>query len=269
MRQKATEDRAAGAAAMPWTGTLAAMAVTAAAGAGMVSGTGGPGLRLTELRVDQQGADTDEYFEVTGTAGATLAGCWLLAIGDSGTDPHGVVEMVVNLSAWSLGSNGCLVAREASFGSTAFNGVTLSIHPMATDAVIGTGDSLNFENSDTVTYLLVRGFTGSVGLDLDTDNDGTLDVTPWAELLDGVAFVRNGKSELAYADARVGPIALTATGGMPPHAWRDAKGWQVGGYATWESDSPGTVGAIPAPATALLVAGAAIGVGRPRRRRAG
>jgi len=254
---------------------LASAGAVGTADAGLVSGGSGGGsgpgaeFRLTEIRVDQQGSDTDEYFEVHGAAGASLAGVWFVAIGDSGTDPHGVVEMAVNLSAWSLGSNGCLVAREASFGSTAFNGVTLSIHPMATDAVIGTGDSLNFENSDTVTYLLVRGFTGSVGLDLDTDNDGTLDVTPWAELLDGVAFVRNGKSELAYADARVGPIALTATGGMPPHAWRDAKGWQVGGYATWESDSPGTVGAIPAPATALLVAGAAIGVGRPRRRRAG
>ena len=123
---------------------LAAVPAVAAVGtadAGLVSGGSGGGsgpgaeFRLTEIRVDQQGSDTDEYFEVHGAAGASLAGVWFLAIGDSGTDPHGVVEMAVNLSAWSLGSNGCLVAREASFGSTAFNGVTLSIHPMATDAV--------------------------------------------------------------------------------------------------------------------------------------
>jgi hypothetical protein len=253
---------------------LASAGAVSTSGAGLVAGGSGETsgsaaeFRLTEIRVDQQGSDTDEYFEIHGAPGASLAGVWFVAIGDSGTDPHGVVEMAVNLSAWSLGSNGCLVARESSFGSTAFNDRSLSVHPMATDAVIGTGDSLNFENSDTVTYLLVRSFTGSAGLDLDTDNDGTLDLTPWAELLDGVAFVRSGKSELAYATDRVGPIALTATGGMPPHAWRDASGWQVGGYATWESDSPGTVSAVPAPAAALLVAGAGVGFARPGRRRA-
>ncbi len=32
--------------------------------------------------------------------------------------------------------------------------------------------TLNFENSDNVTHLLVTGFTGTNGDDLDTDDDG-------------------------------------------------------------------------------------------------
>lgn len=177
MRHTGTEGRADGAAAMPWTAALAAMAVTAAAGAGMVSGTGAQGLRLTELRVDQQGADTDEYFELTGLAGASLAGCWLVAVGDSGTDAGGVIEAAVDLSKWNLGANGRFVGHEATFGQTQFGGRTLNLDPSCSHASIGTGDAINFENSDTVTYLLVRGFTGALGADLDAGNDGTFDTT--------------------------------------------------------------------------------------------
>ena len=266
MRHKATEDRAAGAAAMPWMGALAAMAVTAAAGAGMASGTGGSGLRLAELRVDQQGTDADEYFEVTGTAGASLAGCWLLAIGDSGTDPGGVIEAAIDLSKWNLGANGRFVGHESTFGQTQFGGRTLNLDPSCSHATVGTGDAINFENSDTVTYLLVRGFTGSLGADLDPGNDGGFDATPWAELLDGVAFVRSNSTDPAYADVRVGPAKLTATGGMPPHAWLGEGGWVVGEYASWNADTPGGGPAVPAPGavSVLAAAGAAAGRRRPR-----
>ena len=42
---------------------------------------------------------------------------------------------------------------------------------------------ISFENSENVTYLLVNGFTGVLGDDLDTNDDGTLDATPWRVLL--------------------------------------------------------------------------------------
>ncbi len=244
----------------------AASAGLAGAGGGFGGAfTGGVPFRLTEIRVDQQGTDSDEYFEISGTPGASLAGCWFIAIGDGASDPAGVVEMAINLGTWALGANGCLVAHEATFGTVAFNGRTLQVHPDAANVTVGTGDSLNFENSDSVTYLLVSGFAGTVGADLDTDNDGVLDLTPWTTVIDSVAFVRAGSRDPVYSEARLGPVDLTATGGMPPHGWRDAKGWHAGGYASWSEDTPGTSAAIPAPGAAVTLA-AALAAGRPRRR---
>jgi hypothetical protein len=242
--------------------------ISAAAGAADAALALGDGTRqpwISELRVDQQGTDTDEYVEIAGDAGASLAGVWLLAIGDGGSDVGGVVEMAINLSAWSLGTGGFLVARESSFGTTAFGGRTLSVASGATDAVIGSGDSMNLENADNVTYLLVQGFTGAVGNDLDADNDGTLDARPWTSIIDAVAFLRSGSKEPVYADVRVGPVELSGTSGMPPHAWRADSGWQVGSYASWEHDTPGAPAqAAPAPGA---ITGAAMLLLRPGRRR--
>lgn len=260
----ATAALAAGLTAKLATGAAAGVAGSAA---GAAAGAPTHALRLSEIRVDQQGSDADEYVELAGRPKASLAGIWFLAIGDSGTDPSGVVEAAIDLSAWALGSNGRLVAREASFGSTNFGGTTLSVHAEATDAIVGNGDSINLENSDSVTYLLVRQFTGAAGTDLDADNDGTLDGTPWAELLDAVAFVRSGAQEPVYASVRVGPVSLSATGGMPPHAWLADDGWRIGEYASWTADTPGAPPAVPAPgAAATLVAAAALAAAQPRRR---
>ena len=256
------------------TATAAAAAMASAwgatAAAGVTTGAGVPShaIRITELRVDQQGADTDEYFELTGRPTASLADLWLLAIGDGGSDPGGVVEAAIDLSKWSLGANGRFVGHEATFGKTAFGGTTLAIDPAASHAAVGTGDAINFENADSVTYLLVRAFRGGVGLDLDAANDGELDAAPWTELLDAVAFVRSGPPEPVYAAVRVGPVALSATGGMPPHAWLAEDGWRVGEYASWSADTPGGGATVPAPGAALTLAAAGMAAAGARRRRA-
>lgn len=43
--------------------------------------------------------------------------------------------------------------------------------------------------NDTQTLLLVDGFTGAQGLDLDSDDDGQLDSPPWTKVVDAVAVV--------------------------------------------------------------------------------
>ena len=262
MAQETTRTAAATCAAA----LAAAPAIAGLAGSASGSGTDRPthAMRITELRVDQQGPDADEYVEIAGRAGAPLAGVWFLAVGDSGTDPGGVVEAAIDLSAWALGGNGILVAHEAGFGTTEFGGVRLAVDKAATRAVIGTGDSMNLENSDSVTYLLVRQFVGTVGMDLDAGNDGTLDATPWTELLDAVAFVRSGNSDPTYASTVVGPVALTATGGMPPHAWLAEGGWRIGEYASWSADTPGSASQVPAPGATLTLAAAGLAAARAR-----
>ncbi len=51
-----------------------------------------------------------------------------------------------------------------------------------------------------VTYFLVQGFSGAVNDDLDTDDDGSLDSTPWAASASDVAFSQNGNAVQVYSD---------------------------------------------------------------------
>ncbi len=55
--------------------------------------------------------------------------------------------------------------------------------------------STNKYENGAVTLLLVEGFTGSVGQDLDTDNDGTLDGKPWSRIVDRVAVFDTWKTK--------------------------------------------------------------------------
>ncbi|MEZ6005505.1 MAG: hypothetical protein R3F33_15120 [Planctomycetota bacterium] len=150
---------------------------------------------LSEIRIDQTGADNDEYFELVGAPGTSLAGMWYIVIGDgSSTTLSGVVETVVDLSAYSINANGFFVAAEATF--------TLGV----ADVLLPGANDLNFENSDNVTHLLVTGFTGADGDDLDTNDDGILDTTPWASIVDSVAFIETpGTGDMVYSTNQVGP----------------------------------------------------------------
>ncbi len=51
----------------------------------------------------------------------------------------------------------------------------------------------------TLTIVLVEGWSGSVGTDLDTNNDGTFDVTPWIRIVDDVAVTDGGASDITYS----------------------------------------------------------------------
>jgi len=62
-----------------------------------------------------------------------------------------------------------------SLGTTDANGLYLASLP-----------SMALENG-SITLLLVKNFTGSLGNDLDTDEDGVFDVTPWDMIVDAVA----------------------------------------------------------------------------------
>ena len=56
------------------------------------------------------------------------------------------------------------------------------------------------------TLLLVEGFTGALSDDLDTNDDGTLDVTPWTTLVDSVATTNSGGAVVLYSSAAVGTV---------------------------------------------------------------
>jgi hypothetical protein len=190
---------------------------------------------INEVRIDQPGTDTDEYFELLGNANESLDGLSYIVIGD-GTGGSGVIESVTSLSGLTLSGEGLFLAAENSFslGSTV-------------DLVT----SLNFENSDNVTHLLVNAFSGTKGDDLDADDDGILDVMPWLEILDSIALMDSvGSGDQVYSPNHLGPNE----GKVPAHVFRAANTgtWQIGSTAIAD-DTPGMGNmAVPEPPAPLL-----------------
>ena len=195
-------------------------------------------LAINEIRIDQPSTDNDEYFELTGIPGGSLNGLTYLVIGD-GTGGSGVIEAVVDLTGQAVPASGFFVAAEATF-------------------TLGTADfvtTLNFENSDNVTHLLVNGFSGTNGDDLDTDDDCVLDITPWTTVVDGVALIEEptppAGTECHYGD----DLGLPAVGPdgsfVPGQIGRDPDGvgpWVIGLFDPLSgTDTPGASnnGTIP------------------------
>ncbi|WP_198669059.1 ExeM/NucH family extracellular endonuclease [Elioraea thermophila] len=130
--------------------------------------------RINEFVFNHTGIDTREYVEVFGDPNASLADLWLVLIeGDSGT---------------TLGN----VIFRTQLGLTNADGIWWTgFLPQ---------DSLQ---NGTQTLLLVRDFTGTLNQDLDTDNDGVLDATPWAAIVDGIAVSDGGANDRTYAGVEV------------------------------------------------------------------
>ena len=196
---------------------------------------------LSEIRADQPSGATEEYLEIGGAPGASLAGVTLIVIGDNSSG-GGVIEEVTPLSGHSLTAAGAFVVAEGTF--------TLGTANLTT--------SLNFEDDDNPTYMLVRNFTGSDGQDLDTNNDGVLDATPWSAVVDCVSLVEYLGLMPIYCSARIGmDVSFT-----PGHVTRTGTGWFSDTFTpSPTSDTPGTLEFIPATAVAGVIA--PWGVGAP------
>jgi len=169
---------------------------------------------INELRRDQGGTDYDEYFELKGTAGQSLNGLTYIVLGDS-ADGSGVVEAVIDLTGQTIGASGLFVAAEKTF-------------------TLGTADfvtSINFENNDNVTHLLVGNFSGENGDDLDVDDDGVLDTTPWAFVVDDLSIVgyyaKGEEGEHTYSSTVIGPDGKYHPGQIY-RCGNDAGTWAIG-----------------------------------------
>ncbi|MEZ4645932.1 MAG: hypothetical protein R3E31_24970 [Chloroflexota bacterium] len=183
---------------------------------------------INEIRTDQPSADNDEYFELAGMAGVSLDGLSYIVIGD-GTGGSGVIEAVIPLTGTTIPGDGYFLALEDT-----------SIYTPSADLILsGAGNGINFENSDNVTHMLVRDFTGANGDDLDTDDDGILDVTPWSAIDDCVSLLLDpAGGDLIYCSTTVGPDGSFA----PGHVYACSNGWQIGQFdPAGGNDTPGAV----------------------------
>lgn len=178
-------------------------------------------VEITEIRIDHGGSDTDEYFELAGSPGEMLDGLAYIVIGDGATG-SGTIESVVLLDGLYIGDDGYFAMGEATFSG-------------ACGALDATGE-LNFENSDNVTHMLVAGFSGESGIDVDEDDDGVMDITPWNGIVDSVALLEEiGGGDLVYSDNQVGPDGTY----VPAHVLKCVRQWNIGMFDLCAYDTPG------------------------------
>ncbi len=121
---------------------------------------------INEFSVSTTGTDV-EYVEFFGEAETDYSAYTLLEI--EGDSPYyGTIDEVLPV------------------GTTDVNGLYLASVSANT-----------FENG-TLTLLLVKNFTGAYGEDLDTNNDGVLDDTPWEAIVDAVGVNDGDSGDLNY-----------------------------------------------------------------------
>ncbi|MCH9680205.1 MAG: hypothetical protein K0V04_02125, partial [Deltaproteobacteria bacterium] len=159
-----------------------ACADAAALDCGFLCGGPLPNINLNEIRINDLGPDNNEYFEIVGVPGTSLDDVQYIVIGDF---PTGEIEAVVDLSG--------NVVPPSAFFSVGEASLTLGVPDLVAP--------LNFENNDTVTHMLVGGFSGAVGNNVDPNADGVFDTTPWLVIFDALSIVEPGGEELPYATA--------------------------------------------------------------------
>lgn len=186
-------------------------------------------IEISEVRLHvplESPGETDlEYFELHAPPGTPLDGLSYVVIGapDSKerTSDSGVVRTVVDLSGHRVPSSGYFVtsSRKKAYDHRA-DLVTL----------------LDFSDTDNNTHMLVRGLVAKVGDDLDADNDGHFDSTPWAELVDSLALIEDphptpeNNFQKFYSEDAVGPTGPYT----PTHVYRcaDTDEWRIGSIAS-------------------------------------
>ena len=122
---------------------------------------------INEFVFNHTGADSNEFVEILGDPSQDYNGYSLLEVEGDGAGAGTIDEVI------AIGTT-----NAQGLWATALSGNT-------------------FENG-TVTLLLVENFTGSFGDDLDTDNDGILDITPWDRVVDDIAVNDGGSADRNY-----------------------------------------------------------------------
>jgi hypothetical protein len=158
---------------------------------------------INEFSASTAGTDV-EFVEIISGPGTALSGYTLLEIEGDGGAAAGTIDSVIPIS-----------------GTTDANGLLL--FPLPANEI---------ENG-TVTLLLVKDFTGTAGTDLDADNDGTLDATPWSGIVDGIAVNDGGMGDLTYAAIVLGPNYDGLSSFAPGGASRIPDGENTGAAADW------------------------------------
>lgn len=136
---------------------------------------GGNDALINEFVANHTGSDDHEYLEIFGGGDTNYSHLWVVQIeGDTENNP-GIIDSVTRV------------------GTTDVDGYWYT----------GFLDSI-LENG-AMTLFLVQDFSGTAGADLDTDDDGVLDFTPWNALVDEVAIGDDGPGDFTYTSVTLSP----------------------------------------------------------------
>ncbi|MFO7725570.1 MAG: choice-of-anchor J domain-containing protein [Oceanipulchritudo sp.] len=219
------------------------------------------GVQINEVRIDEPGAtDSNEFAEFKGDPGESLDDLWYLVIGDHtafGSDDGenipdkrgGVVEFAVSLDGLTIPDDGIFLMTSVNMQIDVLGLEISDIDLLLTE--------MNFENSDNVTHMLVRGYTGievtnfadqydDLAVDIDDNDDGVPNTDlPWTEVVDAVGIVAEPNDadpeEFTYGEALgftdVGPDGSFAPGMV--YRGSDDGVWNIGEFNLINEDGDG------------------------------
>tara|TARA_R110002049_G_scaffold185580_3_gene353828 strand:+ start:61123 stop:65544 length:4422 start_codon:yes stop_codon:yes gene_type:complete len=185
----------------------------------------GASVVLNEVFVNPGGSDdAREYIEILSTTGGAeaLTGLWLIEVEGDGTGA-GVIDNAQDLSSLSTGTNGLLLLGDG-YGTT---GTPWPAGTVDAATALADLDNVTMENG-SITFLLVTGFSGAVGGDIDTDNDGIIDNPLWATVIDSVGWTDGGGTDQTYT-----PATLSQVTGTPDAASRILGDTTADSAAAW------------------------------------
>lgn len=188
-------------------------------------------VRINEIFNNPPGSDNgQEFFELlSDTANFDLSGLTLVVIEGDGT-AAGTVDQALSLSGLSTGSNGLFLWRDSA--------TVLNPAPDAGTTVKVQDFNPDIENGSN-TYFLVSGFTGTIGTDYDTNDDGILDSTIFTSVLDAIGVTENdaANSNVTYSN-QFGGTTFVQTAITPDAIVRLANGSIVGADITGTAPGP-------------------------------
>lgn len=169
---------------------------------------------INEMLINAPGGDDGQEFVelISDTGGVeSLDGMSIVTIEGDASGAGQIDRFFTFDNTHSTGTNGLFLLRDTSkvLDPAPDAGTTVLVEP-ATQTLF-TND---IENG-TQTFALVTGFTGSIGDDLDTDNNGTVDVAlPWTTTIQAFAWTDGDGTDFMYG-AAIGGFDVPDSGFTP------------------------------------------------------
>jgi len=175
---------------------------------------------INEFVADHTGTDTNEYVEIFGAPNTDYSAYTIVEIEGDSSSGQGLIDD--------------------------------GIFPVGTTDASGlwdTGFQNNIIENGSVTLLLVENFTGAVGNDIDTNDDGVIDVTFWTRIVDTIATSDGGATDQVYGTTDLAP-GFDGNSFQPGGASRTPNGTDTDTVGDWSRNDfdgaglPGFTGTV-------------------------